>query len=316
MNANEVQFNVRDWFADNHIHRFAHPAMATIFEIFIGGQEHTYSAQAAQAAFNELDLLEQELSRFIENSDIHRINQLKKNQSTIVGPDTFACLQACQVIFDETGGAFDISAGPLIKIWKERDNINGEIFSVRIEEEMERMGSEKLELDPSAHRITLLADYIELDLGGFGKGYALDKMAEILKEWDIDVALLHSGRSTVLAMESPVRHDGWPLSISDPLDPQILIEKRLLRHTALSGSGIKKGTHIINPYTGYPVEDRLAAWAGAENAALSDALSTAFMIMEMTAIRDYISSHGGSSGMIISTGKKEEKREICRWSGK
>jgi thiamine biosynthesis lipoprotein len=316
MNAIEVQFNVDDWFADHHIHRFTHPAMATIFEIFIGDQEHTYSAQAAQAAFNELDLLEQELSRFIENSDIFRINQLKKNQSTIVGPDTFACLQACQVIFDETGGAFDISAGPLIKLWKEKERIDEEISNAHIKDELDRMGSEKLEMDPAAHRITLLADHVELDLGGYGKGYALDRMAEILQDWDIGTALLHGGRSTVLALESPENQDGWPLSISDPLDPQTLLETRLLRQNALSGSGIQKGSHIINPYTGYPVKDRLAAWAGSRSAALSDALSTAFMIMEITAIRDYLSLHNDCSGLIISKGKEGVEREIYRWDGR
>ena len=313
MNRIEVQFNIDEWFSDHRIHRFAHSAMATIFEILIGGQEYNYAAQAAQAAFKELDLLQQELSRYIENSDISRINQLKKKQSTIIGPDALACLQACQKIFDDTAGAFDISAGPLIKLWKEKENMDEADFDLRIKDESLKMGLEKLEMDPHLHRVTLLTDNVDLDLGGFGKGYALDKMAGILADWSIDVALLHGGRSTALAMEGPKGREGWPLSITDPQDTGHFLDKRWLRHRALSGSGLQKGAHIIDPSTGYPVQNRLAAWAECPSAALSDALSTAFMIMERPAIEHYLASHRDVFGLIIFIKNHIQEREIKRW---
>jgi len=311
----EVQFNLETWFNKNRIYRFAHGAMATIFEIFIAGQEHNYAAQAAQAAFNQLDLLEQELSRYIENSDIFRINQLKKMQSTIIGPDTFACLRACQDIYDQTNGAFDISAGPLIRLWKEKGDSDPAEFNSRVESETKKMGLEKLDLDEQHHSVSLLVDKIELDLGGFGKGYALDKMAEILEEWSIHSVLLHGGRSTVLALDSPPGQSGWPLSISDPEEPDNLLEKRFLRHSALSGSGLQKGSHIINPFTGYPVKEKLAAWAGAGSAALSDALSTAFMIMDLNEIEHLITTGKDISGLVICQGEEKSERKIFRWPG-
>ncbi|MFQ5628234.1 MAG: FAD:protein FMN transferase, partial [bacterium] len=90
-------------------HHFSHHAMATVFEIYIAAEDAKYAGQAALAAFNELDLLEQELSRFIESSDISRINSLLPGQSTRVGPNAFECLQICQELYTKTGGGFDIT---------------------------------------------------------------------------------------------------------------------------------------------------------------------------------------------------------------
>jgi thiamine biosynthesis lipoprotein len=141
-------------------------------------------------------------------------------------------------------------------------------------------------------------------------------MAGILREWSIESALLHGGRSSVLALEAPSGQKGWPLSTSDPENPDRILDKHFLRFRALSGSGLKKGSHIVNPYTGYPVMERLAAWAGSENAALSDALSTAFMIMEISEIKHYISNHCTVSGLIITGGKNNDERKIIRWDRK
>ncbi len=309
MNKIELQTGSEEWLDKHGIHRFSHEAMATIFELFIGHQDQSYASQAAQAAFSELDRIEQELSRFIENSDISRINNLSKNQSTIVGSEVFECLQACQMIFQDTEGAFDISSGPLVKLWREKNKFNDSELKSRLNNALKYMGLEKLEINPVNHEVTLIVDNIHLDLGGYGKGYALDKMAEILHEWSIYVALLHGGRSSALALAAPQEQEGWPISISDPGNPQIEIKKHYLKFASVSGSGMQKDSHIINPYTGYPIKDRVAAWALTNSAAFSDALSTAFMIMPVTAIEDYISVHPEASGLLLFSGKNKNSEK-------
>ena len=252
--------------------RFSHPAMATVFEVFCAGSDPAYARQAAQAAFDLVDRLEMEMSRFVDNSDISRINSLTAGQSTQVSPSTMDCLRIAGLAYIETDGAFDISIGS---------------------------GLANLELDPDNFSVHLRGDGVRLDLGGIGKGYAIDCMAELLWEWGIERALIHGGLSSVRALESPADNSGWPVTLSMPGGGSAPILTRLsVCRQALSGSGIQKGEHIHDLRTDSPVRGRLAAWVSvsAQNrtsygptgggnepkelpATVADALSTAFMIL-------------------------------------
>ncbi|KAA3658072.1 MAG: FAD:protein FMN transferase, partial [Calditrichaeota bacterium] len=106
------------WRDKKNIHCFAHKAMATVFEIFIESEDSGGAQGAAHEAFKLLDQLENDLSRFLENSDIRRINKLEAGKETLVSPDTFECLQQSDTIFQLTKGAFDITTGVLIEQWR------------------------------------------------------------------------------------------------------------------------------------------------------------------------------------------------------
>jgi FAD:protein FMN transferase len=239
-------------------HRFSHAAMATVFEVHCVHADARYAAQAAQAAFALVDRLEQEMSRFLENSDISRINHLAAGESTRVSPSTLECLEIAWHVHGLTGGAFDVSVGS---------------------------GLERLELEPEAFAVHARQDGARLDLGAIGKGYAVDRMAEVLSEWEIPHALVHGGFSSVLALEPPPHEDGWPLTFRapGPGDDRVLARVSA-RQRAFSASGVRKGDHILDPRTGRPVRGRAAAWValrgetGDSPAAVADALSTAFMI--------------------------------------
>jgi thiamine biosynthesis lipoprotein len=243
------------------VHRFAHTAMATVFEVHCAHDDRGYARQAAHAAFDLVDRLEQELSRFIANSDVSRINGLSAGQSTRVSPATLECLGIARHVYDLTGGAFDVSIGS---------------------------GLDRLELAPGDFAVHARADGVRLDLGGLGKGYAVDRMAELLEEWEIRQALVHGGFSSVLALEPPPGGDGWPLTLRVPEPGEQRVLARIsARQKALSASGTQKGDHILDPRTGRPVQNR-AVWVavgGREEgrsgspAALAEALSTAFMVL-------------------------------------
>lgn len=289
--------------------RFSHEAMATIFEILIVHEDERYASQAAAAAFDEVDRLEDELSRFRENSDITRINNLPARQPLQVGLDVFECLELSVRMYAETNGAFDVTVGSLVKCWRNKDGTPRSPSPDELNLARLRTGANLLQLDEREHTVCLSASPMQVDLGGIGKGYAVDRVAELLREWGVDTALISGGYSSVLAMEAPNGTDGWPLTLSDPADPKRILARPRLRGRSLSGSGVQKGGHIISPRTGRPVEGKRAAWSCAPDAGTADALSTAFMIMSPDEIERYCSLHPDAMAMAILQGDDEEIKE-------
>jgi FAD:protein FMN transferase len=252
------------------VRRFSHEAMATVYEVYTVHPDPQYAAQAAQATFDLVDRLERELSRFLPNSDITRINHLAEGESTRVAPTTLECLVIARHMFDLTGGAFDPSIGT---------------------------GLPSLVLDADDSMVRATARGVRLDLGAIGKGYAVDLMAELLEEWGLPASLVHGGFSSVLALDPLPGREGWPLTLSDPSAPSRVLERLSVRQTALGASGLRKRDHIVDPRTGTPAGGRQAAWVAvprppesvrgagsgrqhrAAAAAVTDALTTACMLL-------------------------------------
>lgn len=259
--------------ATDGTHRFSHEAMDTVFEIVVVYDDGQYAGQAMDAAFRELDILEAELSRFVENSDISRINGLAANEPLVIGIATFECLQIAAEMYDETNGVFDVSIGS---------------------------GMEKVELDEEMYSVELLEDGMRIDLGGIGKGFAVDKMAESLVEWKVDNFLIHGGASSILAKGTHKGGAGWPLTLSNPENYDQIIANLNLTGRAVSGSGIQQqATHIIDPRTAKPVTGRLAAWSCGPDATVADALSTAFMVMSAEEIETFCKEHRDVQAIIV-----------------
>jgi thiamine biosynthesis lipoprotein len=288
------------------VHRFSHEAMATVFEVFIIYEDANYAHQAAWAAFDELDKIEQNLSRFIENSDISQINRLAAGQSLKLGDDAFRCLQLSAEVYDRTNGAFDITVGSLLDHGLAQD---GKPSVQEADSTCYHTGMTILQLDETEYTVTLLAGPVQIDLGGVGKGYAVDRMAELLADWSIDTALICAGQSSVLALGAPPQSKGWPVKLTNPHNHKEVLARLFLWDEALSGSGLQKGPHIIDPGTALPVTDKCAAWASAPDAAGADALSTAFMVMSIREIEDYCLHHLDTQAMIILKGKDTTQQE-------
>jgi thiamine biosynthesis lipoprotein len=248
--------------------------MATVFEVRCGHPDAAYAGQAAHAAFGLVDRLEQALSRFVPNSDVARINALRSGEAVRVDAETLECLAVARHMFDLTRGAFDVSRGT---------------------------GLPGLDLFPDDGRVVARAEGIRLDLGGIGKGYAVDLMADLLREWGIDRALVHGGFSSVLALGPPPGREGWPLTLSAPWPGHEEVLTRIeARGLALSASGTKKGDHIVDPTTGRAAERR-AVWVavagdpgtseraaaptfGPRPSAVAEGLSTAFMVLPLETV--------------------------------
>jgi len=251
------------------IHIFSHHAMAAEFQVRIAGEEKTYAAQTAQAAFALTDKLESSLSRFRPNSDISQIAQLAPGDKLRVSEPVFACLEIAKKMEQATRGAFSISAAALQSQPEQPQwTLLKEQFSIRCD-----------------------GGRLEFDLGAIGKGFALDRMAEVLREWSCESFLLVAGGSSILAGNAPPGTAGWLCGLADDQSPR----RYRLNHCSLSGSGLAvKGQHILDPRTGKPACRQNRAWALSETAAESDALSTACMVLDEMDLSEIILNLSGS----------------------
>ena len=236
------------------IHQFNHRAMATHFQVRIANEERTYAAQAAQAALDLLDWLESRLSRFRPNSDIAQVAQLAPGEKMRLSEPAFACLEVAKRIERLTHGAFSATPAAL----------------------QTQATLPQWDLLPEEFSIRCLSGQLQFDLGAIGKGFALDRMAELLRQWDCPSFLLVAGGSSILAGNPPNDTAGWSCGLGDDDAPQ----RFFLTHASLSGSGLAvKGQHILDPRTGRPAFRQNRAWVLADTAAESDAFSTACMVL-------------------------------------
>jgi thiamine biosynthesis lipoprotein len=259
------------------IHQFNHRAMATHFQIRIANEERTYAAQAAQAGIELLDALESRLSRFRSHSEIAQIAYLKPGEKMRLSEQTFACLQIAKHIELVTHRAFSVSPAALqTQAHLPKWDLLVEELSIQCE-----------------------SGQLEFDLGAIGKGFALDRMGDLLRQWDCTSFLLVSGGSSILAGDPPGDIAGWSCGLGDDDATQ----RYLLARASLSGSGLAvKGEHILDPRTGRPAPRQNRAWVLADTAAESDALSTACMVLSIPEIDDVLAQGPSWLAFLETTG--------------
>jgi thiamine biosynthesis lipoprotein len=290
-----------------NLRRFSHEAMNTVFEVHTAHADEQYAAQAAQAAFALVDRLEGELSRFRPNSDITRVNHLSAGESVRVGEAALECLIIARHLYELTDGTFDIAIGS---------------------------GLPSLDIDAENFLISATGDGVRVDLGGIGKGYAVDLMAEVLEEWGLVRTFVHGGFSSALALEPPEGCDGWLVTLSAPGEPSRILSRLSIRQTALSASGVRKGAHIIDPRTSTPVRGRLAAWAALPRppaaaaaptagagprlapAAVADALTTAFMLLTVDEIVTLCAGSPGLEAWVLPADASTDTADLIYFKGR
>jgi len=248
------------------IHQFSHAAMATHFQVRINFDVRTYAAQAAQAAFDLVDSIEARLSRFRSNSDITRIGDLAPGVKMRLSEPAFACLQIVERMERATHGAFCATPAAL----KTQSSLPQWV------------------LLPGEQSIICMSGQLQFDLGAIGKGFALDRMAELLRQWDCSSFLLIAGGSSVLAGDPAAETPGWSCGLGEDHASQ----RFLLAHASLSGSGLAvQGYHILDPRNGRPASRQMRAWALADTAAESDALSTACMVLSEPELEEVLAQN-------------------------
>lgn len=269
------------------VRRFRHEAMATTWELLLpmGGADD----DLAREVFAEIDHLEGELSRFRPDSDVGRLNALPAGETLPVGPATLDCLLLARDVHAATRGAFDITVRPLQACWTNPDGSLRNPSASEVEAAAACCGMDHVVVDAANWRAGTAIDHLDIDLGGVGKGYALDQVGDRLAEsLGCGNFLLNAGSSTILARGPGPGGGGWPVLAGRGREP---IE---LRDEALSGSGGRiQGHHIIDPRTRRPVDlrERDQLWVRTRLASVADAFSTAFLVLDRAEAQEVLASH-------------------------
>ena len=265
-------------------------AMATLYQIFIQHEDKGYAEQAALEAFEMLHDLEQELSYYISNSDVSIFNKAPVGDTIQIGEHAWNCIRQCEQLFKITKGYFDVTFGHYKHGAKARGKFRGLGWVT----------------DPNKSGLVLKKEDVQIDLGGMGKGYALDQLALLLEDWEIENFLIHGGRSSVLCKgHMSSENNGWPVSVSLVGDDQQ--EAIFLKDESMSSSGLLKGDHIIDPATGKGTKESRATWIIGPNAAITDGLSTALMMMASSDIKKLVKKNAGYKVILREDKKKKVK---------
>ena len=236
----------------------------------------------ARECFDHLDFLESRLSRFIDDSDVSRINHLPPDETLYINESTHLCLLAALDAYARTGGLFDITLGRRIEHRKSGET--GEVPPL--------LG--QLTIHPDIAAVTCDEPGREIDLGGIGKGFALDQLREILIDWGAEGGLLTAGASSLLAFGP----DAWPVELTgDRESVRISLSNQSL---SASGTGIQ-GSHIIHPGGDEAMPSRSCdrVWVVSPQAALAEIWSTALMLLEPEVIADFINGEETVSAVYI-----------------
>ena len=252
-------------------HLFTHDAMNTTFHLRICGPDAALAAAMARECCEHLDFLEARLSRFIDGSDVSRINHLQAGETLYLSESTHQCLLAALDAHARTGGLFDITLGSRIE--HRKSAAEGDLPPL--------VGS--LTIHPDVAAVSCEAPGREIDLGGIGKGFALDQLKVLLIDWGAEGALLSAGASSHLAFGP----DEWPVDLTG--DTGSLRLSLANQSLSASGTGIQ-GSHIVHPAgeDAMPASPCRRVWVVSSTAVLAEIWSTALMLVEPVAIADFI----------------------------
>lgn len=289
---------------------FARQAMATRFEIVLpfGTPE---ALAAAEDALDLIDHLEDQLTVYRDHSEVSRINWDAAEAPVSLEDRLFELLRQAEQITQETEGAFDVTTGALTKAWGFYRRQGRVPTAAERDAVMERVGMRHVDLDEDRRTVRLQRRGLEINLGSIGKGYALDRAAERLRqEWGIGSALLHGGFSSVCAVGHPPGDPrGWSVGVRHPWRSKHRLAVVRLRDRALGTSAAtfqnleyngRKLGHILDPRTGWPAEGMASATVVAPTAAEADALATAFFILGADKARAYCESHPEIGAVLLT----------------
>ena len=289
--------------------RMQRPAMACTFEVFFNAGQHADATETALAAFDLIDELEAQLTVYRDTSEVMRLNRAAAEGPVVVEPRLFALLARAVEIHRETNGAFDITAGPLTKVWGFHRRAGQVPTDADLAEALLCVGSQHLELDADSCAVRFRTPGIEINLGAIGKGYSLDRSAILMAAAGVNDFLWHGGQSSVLARGGSTAGigGGWTVGVRDPIQADRRLAEITLRDRALATSGAsvqffrhqgKRYGHILDPRTGWPAEGVFSATVVAPTAAEADALSTACYVLGVDGALD-LARRRGDIGVVM-----------------
>jgi thiamine biosynthesis lipoprotein len=250
-------------------------AMGTMFDIVAYHAPREEGERAVARALDEVVRLDQVLSDFEPETDLSRLVREGRGKAVTVDRSLYEVIEQSLTFSRHSGGKFDVTIAPLLKVWKQARNEGRDPSAAEIAAAQRCVGYEKIELTPP-DRIQLKSDCVEIDLGAIGKGYAVDRAIAVLKTAGIRSALVNGGSSSIASIGSPPEREGWPVRLNAPVAGR---QTLLLRDTSLSTSEKSPSSDIIDPALGGPQASRLTVTVVAPSGTVSDALSTTLLLI-------------------------------------
>jgi thiamine biosynthesis lipoprotein len=263
-------------------------AMGTTFTVVVYGEDRFKLQAAVESSLDEVRRLDGMLSNYRPASEWSRMNRDAASGPVRVSEELFDLLAACFRYSEASEGAFDISVGPLMKIWGFYKGSGRFPHRAEIKGAMARIGYRTIELNENDHTVRFRRSGVELDPGGIGKGYAVGRMVPILKGGGVQSGFITAGSSSMYAIGTPPTESrGWHVAIRHPKDPGKTVADVWLKDESMATSGnyekffLANGrlySHIMDPRTGYPAQGMLSVSVIAPRAIDSEAWTKPYYI--------------------------------------
>jgi thiamine biosynthesis lipoprotein len=263
-------------------------AMGTTYTVVAYGEDRFAVDAAIEETYEEVRRLDHLLSNYRQDSEWSLVNREAARRPVEVSAELFDLLSRCVDYSRQSQGAFDITVGPLMKLWGFYKGDGRVPHRAEIRAALARIGWQKIQLDPRTRTVRFTAP-VEIDPGGIGKGYAVDRMAGILRAHGIRSALISAGRSSIYGLGAPPSEPrGWRVTLPDPRRRGNNLAEFYLKDMSMSTSGSSERfftaggriyTHIMDPRTGYPVQGMLLASVLAPNTLDSEAWTKPFFVL-------------------------------------
>jgi len=289
------------------------PAMGSYFEVRLGA--HTPGAlELTERALDVIDALEQQMTVYRDDSEVSRINAHAHLGPVAVEEGLFRLLERAMAIGVATQGAYDVTAGALSVAWGFFRGPKRVPDPMTLAEARARTGQHHMILDPEGRTVAFDRPGVVINLGSIGKGYAIDRAIDVIRDhWWPTSALVHGGRSSLYALGSPPGRFGgrWEIALRNPFDPASPLGVLRLRNRGMGTSGTafqrfeadgRIYGHILDPRTGVPAEGPASVTVLAPTAAEADALSTAFYLLGTEAAAAYVAEHPEIGAIIVEDG--------------
>lgn len=268
---------------------FSEAHMGTEFTIVLYAPSAELASRAAAASFERIDALNSKLSDYLSTSELNRLSESSGSGRPVrVSDDLWTVLLSASRYAVQTEGAFDVTIGPLTRLWRWASRRGVLPDPDKVEAALRPVGFDKLALNIEKKEVMLLSAGMKLDLGGIAKGYAVDEAIEVLASFGLSRVLVDGG-GDIAASGPPPGAKGWRVQV-DAVDKngRMSQEERFLSHGAIATSGDTykyievdgmRYSHIVNPKSGYGLTDRLRVTVLATSGMEADALASAISVM-------------------------------------
>lgn len=315
-----------------YLEQYSRNAMACEFELSFNMHQNAHAGAVALRAFELIETLENQMSVYRDHSEISQLNRVAGREPFVVEAQLYSLLKLAKDIHTQTNQAFDITAGALSKIWG-FDKRNGAMpENSVIEKTLDSIGTNDIRFNDQENSVSFGNPGLSINLGGIGKGYSLDRVADFIESMNIHDFIIHGGQSSVLARgssatpqpqrstEHPATAESineWTVGISHPTLPGVRLAELVLRNRSLGTSGTgrqgffhngKRYGHIIDPRTGWPSSHFLSTTVISDSAAISDALATAFFVMSPDDVETYCGNHPKISAVLVIAAPKQKSQ--------